>query len=152
MKHVVTVSAILQNPQGKILVLQEKDPRVFGKYNLPGGHLEEHECLLDGAIREVKEETDIDISPEYLLGFYQWKKKDPGISFVFYAPVQPIVPHIDPNDILAYHWLDLDEILLMLDGQFLNPVKHQQIFEDFVNGQRIELRCLKDIIIDPSYG
>lgn len=83
MKNVITVSVLIENEKGEILFLQEKDKKVYGKYNLPGGHLELNETLLDCAVREVKEETGIVIEPEYLIGFYQHNKRGNGISFVF---------------------------------------------------------------------
>lgn len=43
----------------KTLLVKHKK---FGKWFQPGGHLEKDENILEGAIREVKEETGIDLS------------------------------------------------------------------------------------------
>jgi len=52
-----------------IIIVNDEDKILVGKrinshapyYSIPGGHLEEGESFEQGAIREVKEETDLDI-------------------------------------------------------------------------------------------
>lgn len=51
------VSKVIITLNGKILFLQKKN----GKYELPGGHIEVGETAINGAKREVKEETGLDI-------------------------------------------------------------------------------------------
>ena len=42
----------------------------------PGGHVENHESIVDSVIREIKEETGLDISNVELCGIKQWFKDD----------------------------------------------------------------------------
>lgn len=56
MKHVAAVALI---HDGKILMGRRRDN---GKWTNPGGHLEKGEDPLKGAIREVKEETGLDLN------------------------------------------------------------------------------------------
>jgi 8-oxo-dGTP diphosphatase len=60
---------IIQDRKGRVLVLKrsEVDDWMPGKWSLPGGGKREEEELLQGAIREVKEETGLDILPEDLI-------------------------------------------------------------------------------------
>lgn len=51
------VSKVIITKDNKILLLQKKN----GKYELPGGHIEVGESAIEGATREVKEETGLDI-------------------------------------------------------------------------------------------
>jgi len=51
------VSKVIITKDNKILLLQKKN----GKYELPGGHIEVGESAIEGAKREVKEETGLDI-------------------------------------------------------------------------------------------
>lgn len=46
----------------KVLLVTEKKEGVKGLLNLPAGHLENDESLIEGAIREAKEETGYDIN------------------------------------------------------------------------------------------
>lgn len=51
---------IIVNHDGKILVGKRKNSHA-PYYSIPGGHLEPGETFEAGAIREIKEETDLDI-------------------------------------------------------------------------------------------
>jgi len=51
------VSKVIITKDNKILLLQKTN----GKYELPGGHIEVGESAIDGAKREVKEETGLDV-------------------------------------------------------------------------------------------
>lgn len=54
-----TVGALIFNPQGKLLLMKSHKWR--DKYVVPGGHIELGECIEEALIREVKEETNLDI-------------------------------------------------------------------------------------------
>lgn len=52
----------------------------------PGGHVEEGESIVDSVIREVKEETNLDIENVKLCGIRDWydkKKNFRGVVFMF---------------------------------------------------------------------
>jgi mutator protein MutT len=51
-----TASIVVSNPQGQILLLKRSDN---GKWNFPGGHVEEGESHQEAAIRECQEEAGI---------------------------------------------------------------------------------------------
>ncbi|MDE2038169.1 MAG: NUDIX domain-containing protein [Patescibacteria group bacterium] len=57
----VGLGIIVVNDEGKILVGKRKGSHAR-KYSIPGGHLEMGETFEQGAVREMKEETGIDIS------------------------------------------------------------------------------------------
>ncbi len=60
----VGLGVIVINNEGKILVGKRKNSHA-PFYSIPGGHLELGETFEDGAIREIKEETDLSIqNPE----------------------------------------------------------------------------------------
>ena len=60
-------SAVIANTSGKILLHRRKDNEMWG---LPGGTMEIGESVIGCLIREVKEETGLDIIPIYLIGVY----------------------------------------------------------------------------------
>ena len=53
----IAASIVVCNPEGKILIIREGDSRAYDKVNLPGGHIEDDESIIECAIREVHEET-----------------------------------------------------------------------------------------------
>jgi ADP-ribose pyrophosphatase YjhB (NUDIX family) len=63
----VAVSAFIQDEQGRILMIRRTDNDL---YAIPGGQLEPGETLTQAAVREVKEETGIDIEVTGLIGVY----------------------------------------------------------------------------------
>lgn len=52
---------ILQNDKGEYVLVQEKQAHVYGLWNWPAGHVDPGETLQDGAVREAKEETGLDV-------------------------------------------------------------------------------------------
>lgn len=64
---VPSASAIVLNQEGKILLQLRSDTHVWA---LPGGAMEIGETIGQTAIRETKEETGLDVQPEYIVGVY----------------------------------------------------------------------------------
>lgn len=56
---VVTGGAIIRDHAGRILLQQRSD---YGDWGLPGGGMEPGESIEETMIREVKEETGLDVS------------------------------------------------------------------------------------------
>ncbi len=56
----VGLGIIIVNKDGNILIGKRKGSHAQ-KYSIPGGHLDLGETFEQGAIREIKEETDLDI-------------------------------------------------------------------------------------------
>ncbi|MGB9706660.1 MAG: NUDIX hydrolase [Microgenomates group bacterium] len=77
----IGVSAIILNSHGKVLLCQRKD---LGWWIFPGGGVEEGESLEKAALREVKEETGLEIILERISGIYL-KTKEKNIVIVFRA-------------------------------------------------------------------
>lgn len=62
----LTVLCLVENGD-KILLLNRKDSSWSG-YTLPGGHVEPGEPVIDAVIREMKEETGLDVIDSRLVG------------------------------------------------------------------------------------
>ena len=62
---------------GRVLIVRRGRPPSFGVYTLPGGGVELGETLEQAVIREVREETGLDIEPLALAGYRQVIMRDP---------------------------------------------------------------------------
>ena len=109
----LTVAAVIER-EGRFLFVEEPDT-VTGLpvINQPAGHVEPGESLFDAVIREVREETGLDFSPEAIVGLYPLKAANGQDYFrICYTGTVPdgalAVPE-DP-DILRCHWLSLAEL------------------------------------------
>lgn len=67
-EEVVRVKALIINNKNEIII-----GYAYGDYQFPGGHLEKDENEIDGLIREVKEETGIEINKEEIKPFMMLK-------------------------------------------------------------------------------
>lgn len=66
-KHILSAAAVILNKQGEILLI--KGP--LRGWEMPEGQVEEGESLKEAAIREVKEESGIDIEVLKFCGVFQ---------------------------------------------------------------------------------
>ncbi|MDP8927475.1 MAG: NUDIX domain-containing protein [Actinomycetota bacterium] len=62
------MAAVIVDDQGRVLALQRRDN---SHWEPPGGVLELGETIHDGLLREVREETGLEVVPEALTGVYK---------------------------------------------------------------------------------
>ena len=67
----------------KILVQDRKNPNWPG-ITFPGGHVESKESFVESVIREVKEETNLDIAQVKLCGVKQWTSKSEDYRYLVF--------------------------------------------------------------------
>ncbi|MFH1425014.1 MAG: NUDIX hydrolase [archaeon] len=88
-KTMVTVDVLVSDEKNeKFLLVKRKNEPFAGKWALPGGFVEANETVEQAAVREVKEELDIDVELEGLLGVYSEPGRDPRghtVSIVFFG-------------------------------------------------------------------
>ncbi|MCM3783432.1 NUDIX hydrolase [Neobacillus mesonae] len=64
--HIVAAGGIVQKEDGQILLVKTH----HGGWVFPGGQVEVGENVIDGLIREIKEESGIDAEVSHLIGVY----------------------------------------------------------------------------------
>jgi 8-oxo-dGTP pyrophosphatase MutT (NUDIX family) len=64
---VIAVTAVIVNDQGELLLQKHTDNNLWG---LPGGAMDIGESIREAVIREVKEETALDVDPTGVVGIY----------------------------------------------------------------------------------
>ena len=74
---ILTNMCLIEDGKGNV-VMQVRDPKRYpwSGYALPGGHIEAHEGLVESVIREVKEETGLNIKNPQLVGMKHWYTKE----------------------------------------------------------------------------
>lgn len=72
----LTVDAIITDDK-KVLLIRRLNNPYRDSWALPGGFVEYGECVEDACIREAKEETNLDISLDELVGVYSDPDRDP---------------------------------------------------------------------------
>ena len=81
----LTVDGIILD-NNKVLLIKRKNAPFKGKWALPGGFVDYNEKVEDAIIREIKEETGVNVDIKELIGVYSDPKRDPRghtVSVVF---------------------------------------------------------------------
>jgi 8-oxo-dGTP diphosphatase len=73
----VGAAAVIRNDQGEILLIRRSDG--LG-WSLPAGMMEPGERIAECIVREVREETGLEVEPVHLVGIYS----DPALMHVTY--------------------------------------------------------------------
>ena len=131
----VTVACVIKC-QDKYLMVEELIEGQL-RYNQPAGHLEANESLLDACIREVYEETGVNVNPTSLIGIYQFAATD-DLAFLRFSYFAELATQLNPLPqdpaINRALWLSLTEIKA-LKSQLRSPLVLQCI-EDQLSGKQ----------------
>lgn len=86
MKQRVVVQAVIENDKGEVLLLRRSNgmPNLIGRYELPGGTLQEGEQLEDALVRNIKNDINIQIENYKIKDALSMKdREDTDIQHVF---------------------------------------------------------------------
>lgn len=140
-----TIATIIEQDE-KFLMVEEMDHGAI-VINQPAGHLEEHEGLVDAAIRETLEETGWHVRPTHLTGIYQWRSPVNDITYMRFCFSAQAIRHdetrvLDP-DILRTVWLSRAEI--PGDKASLRSPMVLRCIDDYLAGTRYPLALLSNL-------
>jgi 8-oxo-dGTP diphosphatase len=107
----VTYSLITDNSKTKVLMVKNVGN---SSWSLPGGAVEIDETLEQAAVREVKEETGLDVKVFGIIAINECKFKksqNHAIFFIFRAEVIGGEETIQrPDEISEIAWIDIDKV------------------------------------------
>ena len=112
--------AILQ--ENKILLTRRED---FETWCIPGGKVEDGESLGQSAIREIKEETGLEVWIDRLVGIYSIPKGPNGGSHDILFAGTPVGGSLCPNpgEVIETGWFGLDNLPELVSPWHLQPIR-----------------------------
>lgn len=154
--HIAATALIEKN--GKFLLVRENKPGHpdHGKWNHPAGWVELGEELVEGVIRETKEETGGDFVPESILGLYTLVRLDTpkaeggyphGLKVVFLGGFTESSDSSLADDVSETHWFSANEIEAM-DSSVLRDADIKGIVRDYLSGTRFPLSILHHLVVE----
>lgn len=119
--HIVAVGGITEDEDGNILLVKT----YHGGWVFPGGQVEEGENLIDALIREIKEESGIDVEVSNLIGIYSNTGKYKGYNGVEIVPTKVMMDYIckpvggelcTSEETSESRWVSKDKVLDMIEA------------------------------------
>ena len=107
----IIVGGIIEK-NGKYLLVQEAKAKCYKKWNVPAGHLDYNESLIDAAKREIKEETGCNVKITGI-SYIGNKVTEDNLIIIILFTTELIEENItyNTNEILDVNWFDYDEII-----------------------------------------
>lgn len=133
-----TTAAVVEFPDKRILLVKRRTVPFKGYWALPGGRVEAGETVEQTVIREVKEETGLDVEIVEKIGEYREKGFKDGVEYD-YSPacflVRPVAGEIrrQESEIEEIRPVDVEEIPIEL------AFEHSKMLHDYITMTRNQL-------------
>jgi ADP-ribose pyrophosphatase YjhB (NUDIX family) len=136
-------AVVVVNEKNEVLLQKRSDNGLWG---LPGGLMELNETIQEAAIREVKEETNLDIVLKRFIGifvnpFMRWREKDLAkiYSFAFLAEIvggELMVNDTESTELKYFSFENLPEIHSMDNLEIINAYYHNKF--EIIEGEKYD--------------
>lgn len=123
-KAIFTNMCMIYDDKGNILVQDRLNPNWPG-ITFPGGHVEYAESFNQSVIREVKEETGLDIENPVLCGVKQFQTRDDARYVVLFYKTNQFSGNLVSSDEGKVFWIPKEEL------------KNYQLADDFAEMLKI---------------
>lgn len=111
--HTLGVGAVVINEENQLLVIKERKSTVG--FKLPGGHIDNGEMISTAVVREVKEETGIDVEFDSIISlghFYPHQFHKSNLYILCIANAKSYEINIeDTQEIVEAKWVDVHKYL-----------------------------------------
>lgn len=128
--------------ENRILVQEKKDTGIKGGLVLPGGHVEQGESLTQSVIREIKEETGLNIYNPQPCGYKDWILDDGTRYIVLLYKTDKYDGEIKSSEEGCVFWLDrkdIEKANLIWNMRELLEIfesdKYSEFFFEYKNGK-----------------
>lgn len=137
-----TADVVIYDEKRGVILIRRKNPPLG--MALPGGFIEEGESAEHAAVREMKEETGLDVHLEGILGVYSWPMRDMRchtLTTVFVGRCSDPDALLAGDDAADAAFYDPDNIPGPLCFDHARILGH---FRDWLEGRRPLLPCAED--------
>lgn len=145
----VSSAVFIEDEQGRLLLVQQAAERKEYKWGPPAGGLEPHEDPIDAALREVREELNVDVELLNILGIYSVDRgeKASGIGFVFRGKIISGTIYPKEGEINSFRFYSPQEIeKLIKDGLIYKPEYNLDGIKDWLKGVSFPLGVIKNLV------
>ena len=116
----VTADIFIFDEEINFILVKRKNNPFRDYWALPGGFVEYGESVENGAIREAKEETNIDVTLKDLVGVYSEPDRDPRghtitVAFTATGDMSKMKADSDAKEVKIFSAEKLDEINIAFD-------------------------------------
>jgi len=136
--HTLGVGAVVIDDD-KLLVIKD---RIWQKYKLPGGHIDDSENISNALKREVYEETGIEVEFESIISLGHFSPAQFGESNLYVVcratALSKEINIIDDEEIMDAKWIDIQEYLTCEDVHSYNKAIVRNALEN--SGFKIDTR------------
>lgn len=126
----LTVDALIKKGD-EIVLIERKNPPYKGCFAVPGGFVEYGETVEDAVVREAKEETNLDVKVDGLVGVYSNPDRDPRghtVGVAFLCSISGDSEISGGDDASSAEFFSIEEVLDM-DLAF----DHKQMIKDMID-------------------
>jgi len=130
-----TSTAIIPYPDNKILLIKRNTRPFVGYWALPGGRMDIGETVDQTVVREVKEETGLEVAIVSVVGDYVETGKREDVEYEYYPRcfvVKPVGGQLKKQD------SEIQEMQLFSLGALPKPLafEHEKMIEDWVHTKK----------------
>jgi len=123
---------MIRNPETNEVLVQNRK-RKYPGWSFPGGHIEKGESIYDCAVREVKEETGLDVHNLKYCGVVHWvnRETDERYTCYMYEAVEFDGTLITETDEGEQFWIGMNDLLATDKANYssehycLSPLFHE---------------------------
>ena len=114
------VAGVITEVDGKVVMIRRNLEPGLGKWTIPAGFVDRGEVVAEAAVREVKEETGLDVETTRLVGVYSMAG-DPNILVVYAGVVVSgdLWPGPEAQDVGFFPWEALPPLAFERDADII---------------------------------
>ena len=144
MDKAIVVGVCIKSEKNELLMVQEAKDEIKGLYNIPAGKLDFSESILEGAIRETKEETGFDIKLDSILCI-QYLEDKSILKIIFNATIISGSISFDKNEIMDVKWIPIEELELMTKNELRSYDSNINIIRNSKNNKFYSIDIIENI-------
>ena len=137
-KVILTNMCMIYDDEGRILV-QNRLAKDWGGVTFPGGHVEKDESFYESVIREVKEETGLDIECPQICGIKNWHVKRDVRYIVLFYKTNRFSGEIRSSEEGEVFWIKPEEL-----KNYKLASDFDEMYEIFANDELQEMQWIKE--------